>query len=32
VDADGRADPARLAAHCEARGETPVAALPLLRW
>ncbi len=32
VDADGRADPERLAAHCKARGETPVAALPVLRW
>ncbi|MEE8189389.1 MAG: hypothetical protein V3T80_09295 [Kiloniellales bacterium] len=32
VDADGRADPARLTAFCEARGETPVGALPVLRW
>ncbi len=32
VDADGNADPARLAAFCDAAGERPIAALPVLRW
>jgi HAD superfamily hydrolase (TIGR01459 family) len=32
VDAEGNADPARLQALCDAAGEAPVAALPMLRW
>ena len=32
ADADGNADPMRLAALCAAEGHTPVAALPVLRW
>ncbi|MFQ5775879.1 MAG: TIGR01459 family HAD-type hydrolase [Kiloniellaceae bacterium] len=32
VDAQGYPEPARLAALCEAEGQFPVAALPVLRW
>ncbi|MFQ6017133.1 MAG: HAD hydrolase-like protein, partial [Kiloniellaceae bacterium] len=32
VDRDGNADPARLAELCRAAGQSPVAALPALRW
>lgn len=32
VDAQGKADPARLAALCDAAGVQPTAALPVLRW
>jgi len=32
ADAEGNVEPARLAAFCEAAGETPAAALPMLRW
>jgi HAD superfamily hydrolase (TIGR01459 family) len=32
ADAQGNVAPARLAAFCQAAGETPAAALPMLRW
>ena len=32
ADSEGNVDAARLAAFCEAAGEAPVAALPVLRW
>jgi ribonucleotide monophosphatase NagD (HAD superfamily) len=32
ADAEGNVEPARLTAFCDAAGETPAAALPVLRW